>query len=469
MDHFDPIPTAPRSWPLLGHASAMLRDPLALLNSLPPHGDLVRINLGPTTLVVVCDPELTWAVLQADDVFDKGGPMYDRIREVIGDGIASCPHAEHGRLRGLVQPGFATQRIRDYAPAMTARIGEVVGAWTPGQILDVPDEMLHITSTVTTASLFSDHLPTGLLDQVLRDIRVIFDGAWVRIFQPGALSRIPTRGNRAYNRARAHLRATIEQLIAARRAGGSDRDDLLGSLLAAHDPEDGSRLSSRELADTVVTLVVAGGETTATALSWALDLLARHPEVLGRLHVEVDAILGGRAATIADLDRLPLTRQVITETLRLCPPTWMVTRRVTVDTQLGRHLLPAGTDVVYSPYLIHHRADLYDDPERWDPDRWDPGRTQPRHAFFPFAAGRRKCVGSNFAMATAVLTLATVTTRWDLTHLPGHGRTLPHGRSVSLKPRELLMHATPRARDAATPHATHPGGAGTGATGDGKR
>ncbi|MGK5529747.1 cytochrome P450 [Streptomyces sp. URMC 129] len=445
------IPIAPDALPLIGHLVPLLRDPLAFMNSLPAHGDLVRIRLGPLSMVVICDPELTRQALVDDRVFDKGGPIFDRMREVMGNGIGTCPHSDHRRLRRLSQPAFHPARLPGYAQAMTASVDEATGSWQPGQVLDVPTEMMTITSGVLAATLFSGTLPPAELGQILDDITTVFKGVYRRMFLVPPLDRLPTPGNRAYERASSRMRDTCNRIIAQRRADGTDHGDLLSALITARDPEDGGRrMTDEEITDTVVTFFLAGTETTASALAWTLDLLARHPEIERRLHAEVDTVLDGGPATHADLPHLELAGRVITETLRLYPPGWFITRTVTAENPLGEHPLPAGTAVVYSPYLIHHRPDLYDDPEIFDPDRWDPKRPQPpRHAVIPFAAGARKCIGDTFAITEATLALATITARWCLEHQPGH-QSRPTAGTV-LRPRELRMRATPRTTAHTTP------------------
>ncbi|MFI1812100.1 cytochrome P450 [Streptomyces sp. NPDC020422] len=438
------LPTAPRALPLIGHVIPLLRDPLAFLNSLPALGELVRIRLGPLSVVVICDPELTRQALLDDRVFDKGGPLYDRLREVIGDGVVSCRHQDHRRLRRLSQPAFHPSRLPDYARAMTACVQETTEAWRDGQVLDVPAEMMATSARIITATLFSDALPAAAHGRLAADVTTVVKSLYQRMFLIPPLDRLPTPGNRAHLAARARLHGTVENLIARRRADGADYGDLLSALMAAHDPEDDRPgMTGAEISDTIVSFVLAGIESTAATLSSALDLVARHPEVERRLHAEVDSVLDGAPATYADLPRLPLSERVITETLRLRPPGWFFTRVVTTDTRLGGHLLPAGTSVAYSPYLIHHRPDLHADPEAFAPDRWDPAHPRPqRHAFLPFATGARKCVGDSFSMVEATLALATIAARWRLEHVPGRrGRLAP---SVTLEVRDLRMSAHSR-------------------------
>ncbi|WP_433192136.1 cytochrome P450 [Nocardia sp. CA-107356] len=441
------IPVVPGALPLVGHLVPLLRNPLRLLSSLPSHGDLVRIGLGPVPVVVVCDPDLTEHVLRHDDVFDKGGPIFDQVREVMSESVIGCPYSVHRRQRRLMQPAFARDRMPGYAELMEQQITARIDSWQDGQILDVSAETQRLTSTVTTAALFSDTVRDVVLRQALDDITTLVDGAFRRLLMPPPLDHLPTPGNRAFGRARTHLRQTLDEIIAGRR-DTTRHDDLLSMLLAARDTAtDGRGLTDTELADQIIGFFIAGTETTATTLAWALYLLDRHPEIANRLHHEVDTVLTDRHAHYADLPHLALTGRIITETLRLRPPAWLLTREVTEDTDLGGHRLLAGTTVAYSAYLIHHRPDLYPDPERFDPDRWDPARPQPpRNALIPFGHGARKCIGDVFALTLSTLTLATLATRWELHSLSG--KSVRIARSGVLHPRSLHMRATARRRRA---------------------
>ncbi|MEU3553405.1 cytochrome P450 [Streptomyces fragilis] len=438
------IPSAPGGLPLAGHLVRLLRDPLTFLTSLPAHGDLVRIRLGPLPVVVLCDAELTRRVLTDDRVFDKGGPVYDRAREVAGNGLPTCPYSAHRRQRRMLQPAFRPARLAAYADVMTDCIDERTAAWQAGQVLSVQTEMMAIASKAAAAAFFSRSLPPAELDRILGDVTTLINGMGRRMLLIPPLDRLPTRGNRSYLRARARLRGTLDQIVAQRLSQGTDRGDLLSALIRARDTEgDGRGMSSEEVGDQTMAFFLAGTETTAATVSWALDLLARHPEVEQRVHREVDTVLDGAAAAHRDLPDLPLTARVVKETLRMRPPGWFITRSVSADAELGGHLLRAGTTVAYSAYLVHHRRDLYDDPEAFDPDRWDPGRPQPpRHALIPFAAGARRCIGDAFATTEATLALATITARWRLAHLTVR-RTRP-ALAMTLRPRDLRMRARPR-------------------------
>ncbi|MGW2600286.1 cytochrome P450 [Streptomyces klenkii] len=439
------FPTPAMGLPLLGHIVPLLRDPLKFFTDLPAQGDLVQIRLGPLRALVVCDPDLTAQVLREDQSFDKGGPFYDRAREVAGNGLVSCPHSEHRRQRRLLQPAFHPTRLSGYAEAVTVQSAEATGAWRDGQSLDVLAEMQDLTAKVTIGTLFSTTPPPELLAQALGHLNTLLKTVTGRMLTPPPLDRLPTPGNRRYHRARAGLPGVFGHIVTDRREAGIDHGDLVSILLTARDRDSGpsdQRLTDAEIIDQIITFFLVGTETSATALAWALHLLAQHPEIERRLHAEVDAVLGGRPATHADLPRLELTSRVITETLRLWPPAWFFTRTCAADTRLGRHSVAAGSTLVYSPYLLHRQAGLYPEPDRFDPDRWATGQPR-REAFIPFGAGPRKCIGDKFATIVTTLALATITTRWRLGPLRGT-RVRPTVSGPALNPKGLRMRATAR-------------------------
>ncbi|MEV5505317.1 cytochrome P450 [Streptomyces orinoci] len=430
---------APGALPWFGHALPLLHDPLRFFASLPRFGDLVQVRAGPYRAVVVCDPELTRQVLLNDRLFDKGGPLYDRIREVAGDGLASCPYRRHRRQRRLIQPAFHPARLPGYARVMTARIAEVTDRRQDGQVIDVMAETLQISARVTAAALFGDRVPATALGRLIEDFAVVVAGIPGRALMPWPVDRLPTPGNRRYDRARARLREALQRLILEGRTDDPQEGSLL-SLLLTPDAEGERGLSDGEILDQLVTFFAAAMETTAATLAWALHLLARHPEVEHRVRAEVAAMAGDGPVGHHHLDGLELTGRVIAETLRIRPPVWLLNRTTTADTRLGGHPPPAGTTVVFSAHLLHHRAGLYPEPERFLPDRWL--GTAPQRlsgAYIPFG-GARKCVGDSFALAETALALAAIVSRWRLEPLspPGDQAVRPVPRLV-LSPRRLPM------------------------------
>ncbi|MEV7433942.1 cytochrome P450 [Streptomyces griseoviridis] len=442
------VPLAPRAWPLLGHALPLLRDPLAFIMSLSGYREMVRLRLGPSSAVMICDPDLTRQVFLNDRIFDKGGPIYDRIREVIGDGLSTCAYPLHRRQRRLCQPSFHPARLAGYG-AVFARAAEAKAAsWQDGDVLDVTQEMMTLTTRATMETMFSGALPAETMRRSLADTAVIVSAFFRRMMTPALLRRLPTPQKRRYDAARTRLAATIAEIIAERRADPTDHADLLSTLVAAVDEEseEGKRqLTDAELADEALTFFLGGMETTAITLAWAMHLLATDPDVQHRLKAETDQVLAGGRLDPAHLPSLGLASRVVTETLRLYPPAWMMTRVVREDAELGGVRFKGGSTIVLSPYLLHRRPDLYTDPDRFDPDRWLDGQPD-RATYIPFGAGARKCIGDQFALSEAILALTAIVDRWDLS--PVGDQPFRPKVETSLSSRGLRLRLTARRRDA---------------------
>ncbi|MEV0253420.1 cytochrome P450 [Streptomyces sp. NPDC050732] len=434
------VAAAPRRLPLVGHALSMGRRPLEFLGSLPELGDLVELRIGSRPAFLPCHPELVQRVLLNARVYDTGGPVKEKARPILGNGLITSDWSDHRRQRRLVQPAFHKARIAAYAEVMQEECAAHAASWEAGQPVDVSDAMQGLTARVTARALFSTEMAPDAVVEIQRSLPVMVRGAYRRAVDPtGLLARLPLAANREFDRALGRLHALIDGIISGYRQAAEDRGDLLSALLNARD-EDGSRLSDQEVHDQVMTLLLAGVETTASALTWAWHLLAGHPEVAARLHAEVDEVLDGRTPTYADIPRLKYTQRVFTETLRLYPPAWMFTRAVTEDTELGGHRLPAGTDVLISPYVIHRTPGLFADPETFEPDRWLPERAAEvaRGAYLPFGAGSRKCIGDVFGMTEATLALAALASRWRLLPMPGHEVRAHAGMSLTTGPLPMI-------------------------------
>lgn len=444
------VGTAPGIFPFIGHGIALFRRPLDFLNSLPDHGDLVEIRLGPLRAWMACHPELVHQLLMDTRTFDKGGPLYDRLRPLMGNGLVTCPHDSYRRQRRLLQPDFRLSRIAEHTGLMGREAESTFRGWRAGEPVDVSAEMLALTTRVISQVLFSDSLDRATAAEVRDCLAAIVRGLFVRTAVPvDALFRVPTPANRRYRRAVERIHAIVDGAVGERRRDPrrDDRHDLLGTLLAATrgDGETGAAISEQEVHDQLVTFLLTGAESNALCLASAFDLLARHPEVERRLHDEVDTVLGGRCPGPEDLPRLTYTRSVITETLRHRPPGWLFTRMTTKETVLGGQRLPAGATVLYSPYLLQHDPASFPDPDRFLPARWLPEQATavPHGAMLPFSAGSRKCIGDRFAVAEATVAVATIAGRWRLRHRPGYTEQLRP--AATLGPRSLVMTCEPRA------------------------
>jgi cytochrome P450 len=409
---------APKALPLLGHSLRLRRDPLRFLEELPAHGDLVQIRIGPQRAYVLCHPDLAHQVLRDDRTYDKQGLLWDQLQELLGDGLATCPHSGHRRIRRMVQPAFRRDRFGRYAQVMTKSAAAVADRWQHGRQIDVAAEMNAITAGTLIKTLIAGNFSDADITSIHQGLHFIQDSQFRRMLTPRLLEKLPTPGNRRARRAIGQLRETLQKIITEYRQSGTDHGDVLSMLLASRN-EEGQGLTDLQIWDQVVTIFLAGTETTATALCWALHLLAAHPDIEHELHREVDSVLGGRTATFDDVPQLTLCGAVVQEALRLYPPAWLLTRSVTAPTTLAGHRLGPGDIVVCSPYLIHRDEGLYSDAGRFDPHRWEGAKRPPRGAYIPFSAGARQCVGDVFGTTEAVLALSVIAGRWRLRPKPG--------------------------------------------------
>ncbi|MFD8982931.1 cytochrome P450 [Streptomyces sp. NPDC059564] len=436
------VATAPGALPVAGHALQLGKGLLAFFAGLPTHGDLVEIRIGPSRAFVVCHPDLLRQVLLDDRTFDKGGFVWDRVRQTLGNGLAACPHRDHRWQRRLMQPAFNRDRLRGYTPSMTEQIGILTDRWRDGEVIDVPAQMHTLTSQATLRTLLTADCVAPAAATVVETLPDFLHGIYRQMLMPTLLHRLPTPANRRFNQGNARLHAAVSDAVRAYRQVAGEHDDqsedLLSALLAGRDQDD-RPLTDAQICDQVITLLIAGIETAASTLAWALHLLATHEDIQQRLSTETSTVLGNRPATWDDLPRLELTGHVLTETLRLYPAAWILTRVTSTDTELAGQPLPAGTTLVCSPYLIQRRADAFANPERFDPDRWRADHTPrpPRHAYVPFGAGARQCIGDNFTMTLASLALATITARWRLD--PTSDTPVRCSAAATLQPQSLRL------------------------------
>ncbi|WP_306584431.1 cytochrome P450, partial [Streptomyces clavuligerus] len=439
------IARVPGALPLIGHTGAFLKSPLEFLKGLSAHGELVELRFGRKRVLVVCDPDLTQEMLRRDRVYDKGGPIYDRMREAAGNGLATCPSRDHRRQRRTIQPAFHHSRLPGYARTMTEVIDEAVRGWD-GPEVDLCHETRSIASSVLLTTLFGTAFAPEARDALARDLETILRGGLRRAVLPEALSALPTPANLRYQRARRRARGMMADLIRAVRAGDGSGDSLFATLVNQHGAGTGDLpMTDEELVDQAITMYVAGTETTAGVVCWALHLAAQHPQAGRRLADECRSVLGHRAATWEDLPHLPYTRQTLLEALRLNPPGWLITRLTTTDdARLGDHAVPRGSTIVYSAYLLSRLPARYEEPEHFAPERWAPGTMGAKVPDGVFGGGARKCIGDEYALIEGVLMLATITARWDVRTAPDAPKR-PHLPALTLNPTRLMATVTPAA------------------------
>lgn len=385
-----------------------------LTQAVREYGDVVRFHRG----WLFAHPDAVRDVLVTHDRHFTKSPALRRARFTLGNGLLTNEGETYRRQRALVQPSLHPKALAGYAGVMARRTAEAACQWQDGVVLDVHREMTRLTLTIVAEALFGT--PIGPeVDAVSRamDLNV---GMFRRLTSPYGWLKVllPTPFTFRFLIARRRLVATLRRFIAERRSSRAERDDLLSRLLRARDAGDGAEMTERQLVDECVTLFAAGHETTASALTFTLWLLALHPEVMRRLQAEVDAALpGGRAADIADIDAMPYARAVVAEAMRLYPPAWIQGRQARADVTVGGQTVRRGQVVFVSQWVTHRDARWWPDPEQFDPERFAPERRdeRPRWAYFPFGGGSRACVGEAFAWAEAIIAVATIARQWDLT------------------------------------------------------
>ena len=432
-------PPATRSVPLLGDLLAFRRDRLGFLTRLArEQGDVATFRIGPYRVWQLSHPDLVHEVLVTHAQRFRKGPVLQRARLVLGDGLLTSEGDHHRRHRRLLNHAFHPDRITEYADVMVDRAASTTDGWVEAAPIDVHAQTVRMTLATAGATLLGTEVDADvdLVEQAIEDLLSAYQLAFVPF--GWRLQHLPVGPARRLRRGRAALHGLVERAITERRASGEDRGDLLSSLVLA-DPDD--RLSDDEIRDEALTLLLAGHETTANALAFSLHLLAQDPEAEARVHAEVDRVLDGRRPTAHDRDRLPVCHGVFAEALRLFPPSWAMGREALTEHPVDGHdgeVVQPGDVVVAPQWVIHRDPRWWADPERCDPDRWSPDATaaHPRAAFFPFGGGSRQCIGEGFAWTEGVLALATIVSRWRLRSVDE--RPLQLDPLITLRPRDGL-------------------------------
>ncbi|GHE09728.1 cytochrome P450 [Streptomyces alanosinicus] len=411
-----PAVTAPGRLPLFGHLLQLaLPGRMAFVQSLRSHGPVVRIYLGTRPAYVLNSPEALRQLLQVQAGKFTKGRLFEKSRPFIGNGILASDGDTHRRQRRTMQPAFHRQRIAQYVTQMSDVAYRHIESWRSGAVLTVMPEMRHLTGALLSHILFSGELARDMAIAIEETLPVIADGVNWRVLGFGELTKnLPTPGNRRFEATREHLWRTTEELIEAYRADPSDRGDLLSLLLAAPDPHTGRLMSDDELRDEIITIFIAGVETMATMLSWALHILSTQRPIAQRLEEEAARILGGRPVKPEDIPELTYTRAFIDELLRFYTPNLLLMRDASEALEIEGTSIPAGTEVMYSPATLHRDPALYPDPGVFNPDRWagPTTATLPRCSFIPFSVGNRQCIGDSLAMAEMHVVLAALVAKW---------------------------------------------------------
>jgi cytochrome P450 len=447
MTHAPLAPSPPGHW-LTGNLRERRQDPLGLyLGTQRALGDVVRYRMGYLRVHQLTHPDHVRHVLTASaDAYGKGD-SWARTKPLIGEGLATSEGELWRRQRRIAQPTFTHDSLAGLGTTMTACAQVVLDRWatTPDQTVALFEEVRTLALGIVLRCLFGADVDdrAGLLSRDFAAAMEVTDRRLVSPLPLGLLEALPSRDNRRFRRALGSLDAVVSALIAQREHEPAGREDLLGALMAATLDELGV-FDRRQLRDEVMTLLLAGFETTANALTWAFVLLDSAPDVAARLRAEVDAVLAGRAPTATDLGRLPYCRAVVEEVLRLRPPLWAIPRTALREDVVDGYRIPAGDIVVLLPYVTHRHLDFWREPDTFDPTRFLPERRHEiaRWAYFPFGGGKRVCLGQHFALMEAQLVLAMVVSRFDLHRT---GPAADEDAYVTLRPTgPVLMRVTPR-------------------------
>ena len=430
---------------ILGNLPAYRDNPLAFGRRVSAeYGDVVDLRIFNRRIFLLTRPEHIHQVLVRDaDKFHKSPVYRIFLGRALGEGLLTSEGDFWRRQRKLAQPAFHHGRIQSYAETMVEYADAAATRWADQETVQVGQEMARLTLEVVCRTLFSTDI-RAQADRIGFALTELLEAVTKAVDAPVFLPEwLPTPNNRRIRHGVAELDSVIMPLIEARRQSGEDTGDLLSMLLLARD-EDGNGMSDKQVRDEAVTIVLAGHETTANALTWAWVSLAQHPEVEAKLHAELDSVLQGELPSLEHVHNLPYTDMVMKETMRLYPPIPEFGRQAQADVQLGDYAVSAGTIIIVPVYAVHHDARWFDDPDTFRPERFaKDAAALPKFAYLPFSGGPRVCIGNSFAQMEAVLLLATLAQRYRLSLEPGQNVT-PEA-TLTLRPKEnLTMQLYPR-------------------------
>ena len=418
------FPPGPRQiFPLSGLLSYR-KGPLPFFQNLAAQfGDLSFFRLGPQEAFFLNRPDYIKDVLVTSHSSFHKGLALQRAKRLLGEGLLTSEDEVHRRQRRLAQPAFHRSRIASYAGVMTTYGLQTSARWRDGDTLDMSAEMMQLTLGIVGKTLFdadvvSDAQEVGEAMTVVMDL---FNTITIPFFE--LIQKLPLPQLRRFDAAKARLDAIIYRLIEQRRLAGEDRGDLLSMLLLAQDTEvDGGGMTDEQLRDELMTIFLAGHETTANALTWTWYLLSQNPEAETRLHEEIDRVLAGRVPGFDDVAKLKYTEMVLAESMRLYPPAWALGRLAMEDFEIGGYMVTKKSLVLMSQYVMHRDPRYFAEPFKFNPERWtsEARESRPQFSYFPFGGGPRRCIGEGFAWMEGILLIATIARQWQMRLVPNH-------------------------------------------------
>jgi len=412
-------PPGPRiSW--LAYA-ALYRDPLGYLaRAAHKHGDIVHLAIARRHDFLLNNPDYTRAILLDQEGLRRSVPR--PLQRVLGRGLITSRGKIHKRQRALLQPVFQKHRIAALGEMMSREIARWSDRWRDGATVEMTDEMTRLSISIAGKTLFNVDLESE--ETEVRDALItVFAATRFNnlLLVSKVLERLPLPANRRFRQAAQRLDKFIYEMIADRHAVPTDQPDLL-SVFVRMSEKSPKKMTDRKVRDQILTFFLAGHETIASALMWTWYLLAANPVVAEKLHTELETVLNGRLPEVTDLESLSYARMIFAESMRLYPPVWIIGRHALRDVTVNGYVIPKGSYVHVSPFLMHRDARYFSDPERFDPERWTPKAiaARPRFSYFPFGGGGSQCIGEGLAWTQALLTIATLARGWRMRLVPGH-------------------------------------------------
>jgi len=419
-----PLPPGPKSKFPLSHLFSFRKDIIGFLRNIASeYGDIAHFNIGPIRIVLLNHPDYIKEVLSTHHKkFIKGRPL-EMAKSLLGEGILTSEGEIHRSHSRIIQPAFHRKKIESYIPVITECTNRITDKWKDGKIVDMRTEMTQLSTVIAGELMFHEDVESESLKiiEALDTATKLFG----RIPVPFSeyILKLPLPGNIRFFRAKAKLDKLIYDIINKRRKSKRKHDDLLSMLINPYEEEgvDGG-LTDEEIRDEALTLFLTAFDTTSTALTWTWYLLSQNPDSQVELHDELDRVLGGKKPVGSDINELRFTRMVFTESMRMFPPTYVIPRQTLEDFYIDKYMIPKGTIILMSPYLIHRDPRYYQDPEVFNPHNWDEAknRNTSKYEYFPFSGGPRKCIGEPLAWMEGILILATICQSWQAQLVPDH-------------------------------------------------
>ena len=429
-------PPGPKGHIFFGNLKDLSEDPLGFLTECArQYGDIASFRIGNRRVYLLSHPEYIESVLTTDNaLFIKHSFFWQHVQAIFGKGLLTSEGKLWEHQRRLVQPAFHGERIASYAESMVNLANQMTEKWEDQEVRDIHQDMMQLTANIIHTTLLGSrgNLPVEEIGELMNSVT---DEIAVRFRRPFYFPDwIPTPGNLRYGQAVRKLNAFINGIIDEANSTNSDKDNLVNMLRHAKDPE-GKHLSRQQIRDEIITLFLAGHETTALALSWTWFLLSQHPRVEAKLLEELDSVLGGQSPTFDALRHLEYCEMIIQEAMRLYPPAYTLGREPIQDYELAGYPIAKGSTILISQWVVHRDPRFFPNPEAFEPERWTESFTKhlSRYAYFPFGGGPRFCIGKAFAMTEAVLLLATIAQRFHLSLVPNH--PISPLTSVTLRPK----------------------------------